>query len=66
MKRKDCTIQHEIVQVVSLKSDEDDFHGNNFYLNMEVGEYIVLIAYAQLTNIVASEQILDLFQSLDK
>ena len=30
---------------------------------MEVGEYIIPIAYSQSTNIVASEQTLELFQS---
>lgn len=62
LKRKDGSIEQKTVQIIGLVSDEDDFHGNDFFLNMEHGEYIVPIAYSQLTNIVASEQTLDLFQ----
>ncbi len=62
LKKKDGSSEHKTVQIVGLKSDEDDFHGNDFYLNMEHGEYIVPITYSKLTNIVASEQTLELFQ----
>jgi Calcium binding len=62
MKKKDGSAESKTVQIVSLESDEDDFHGNDFYLNMEYDEYILPIAYSQLTNIVASEQTLELFQ----
>jgi Calcium binding len=62
LKRKDGSVEHKTVQIVGLESDEDDFHGNDFFLNMEHDEYIVPIAYSKLTNIVASEQTLELFQ----
>lgn len=62
LKKKDGSTEHKTVQIVSLESDEDDFQGNDFFLNMEHGEYIVPIAYSQLSNIVASEQTLELFQ----
>lgn len=62
LKKKDGSSEQKIVKIVNLESDEDDFHGNDFFLNMEHGEYIVPIAYSQLTNIVASEETLDLFQ----
>lgn len=62
LKKKDGSLEQKTVQIVGLASNEDDFHSNDFFLNMEFGEYIIPIAYAQLTNIVASEQTLDLFQ----
>ena len=62
LKKKDGLVEYKTVQIVGLTSDEDDFHGNDFYLSMEEGEYIFPIAYSQLTNIVASEQTLELFQ----
>ncbi|MDZ7899427.1 MAG: calcium-binding protein [Arcicella sp.] len=62
LKKKDGSTEHKTVQIVGLESDEDDFHGNDFLLNMEIGEYVVPVAFSQLTNIVASEETLELFQ----
>jgi Calcium binding len=62
LKKKDGSVEHRTVQIVGLKSDEDDFHGNDFFLNMEYDSYIFPVPFSQLTNIVASEQTLDLFQ----
>jgi Calcium binding len=62
LEKKDGSVEHKTVQIVGLKSDEDDFHGNDFLLNMEHEDYIFPVAYSQLTNIIASEETLDLFQ----
>jgi len=61
-KKKNGLVEHKVVQIVGLESDEDDFHGNDFFLNMEYNEYIFPIAYSKLSNIVASEQTLEIFQ----
>lgn len=49
------------VSVVALAADEEGFRGKDFDLDIQLGEYIVKIAYAALSHIKADEQTSEAF-----
>lgn len=53
------------VTVVGLHSDSEDFMGDDFDLQIELGGYLVAVKYSQLSDIDADEGTLDMFQIWD-
>jgi hypothetical protein len=64
-KKKDGSVELKQVTITGLAADDDDFMGTDFDLEMSDGDYIKNVKYSKLSNIIASEQTMDLFQCWD-
>jgi len=62
LKKLDGSPENKEVKITGLASDEEGFTGQDFNLEMEIGEYLYPIAYSKLSNIKGSDENLEAFQ----
>ncbi len=62
LKKKDGSVESKQVKVVGLHSKEEGFTDHDFQFTIEQNDYLVPIAYSALSNIVADDQTLEMFQ----
>ncbi len=63
-KKRDGASELKQVTIIGLEAD-DHFMGTDFDLEMTDGDYVKNIKYSKLSNIVASEPTMELFQCWD-
>ena len=65
LKKRDGTIESKQVTITGLDADVESFKGQDFHLEMADGDYVKPIPYSKLSNIIASEQTMAIFQCWD-